>query len=293
MPPDASRFALSTVRGLIDGADDALLALIAARRGLVSLAAGIKRESGHAPRDPAREQHVRRRARRLGALLGLPAATSERLIALLIQDACRQQGLADDRAALDLDQRAAQTPARMLGSAMDTTPAPAWLRLLPPPARLAPLVRCLPSRLQARALESALRQALEAPLRAGTLDILAGRRIGIEVSDLELRWVVALRDGRLRVCAPDEAAEATVRGSATDLLLLASRREDADTLFFQRRLVLTGDTELGLVARNLLDQLVWQDIPLALRIVLHRGAGFAAAARAAFHSTASPGSPYQ
>ena len=66
-----------------------------------------------------------------------------------------------------------------------------------------------------------------------------------------------------------------MRGSVTDLLLLAGRLEDADTLFFQRRLVLTGDTELGLTARNLLDRLPWESVPLGLRIVLNRGARFA------------------
>ena len=45
-----------------------------------------------------------------------------------------------------------------------------------------------------------------------------------------------------------------MRGTATDLLLLAGRLEDADTLFFQRRLVLTGDvdpaTALGVWLRS-------------------------------------------
>jgi predicted lipid carrier protein YhbT len=76
-----------------------------------------------------------------------------------------------------------------------------------------------------------------------------------------------------------------VRGSATDLLLLASRLEDADTLFFQRRLQLTGDTELGLAVRNLLDQLPWETIPLWLRITLNRGARLARAARATYRDT--------
>jgi predicted lipid carrier protein YhbT len=40
-----------------------------------------------------------------------------------------------------------------------------------------------------------------------------------------------------------------------DYLTLISRREDADTLFFQRRLKMEGDTELGLYVKNLLDGL--------------------------------------
>ena len=123
---------------------------------------------------------------------------------------------------------------------------------------------------------------------------MSGRRLGIDVSDLDLHWVLELHEGRLR--ATTQAADASVpadiggmtfvRGSVTDLLLLAGRLEDADTLFFQRRLVLTGDTELGLTVRNLLDRLPWESVPLGLRIVIHRGARFARAARAAHHGLA-------
>jgi predicted lipid carrier protein YhbT len=97
---------------------------------------------------------------------------------------------------------------------------------------------------------------------------------------------VAIGARRIDVLGPDAEAESTVRGGATDLLLLASRLEDADTLFFQRRLQLTGDTELGLAVRNLLDQLPWETIPLGLRIALNRGARFARAARAAYRGEA-------
>ncbi len=122
-------------------------------------------------------------------------------------------------------------------------------------------------------------RVLVAPLRDGSLDFMKGRRLGIEVSDLGVRWVLTWDHGRLRVIAGEP--EACVRGSATDLLLLAGRLEDADTLFFQRALVLTGDTELGLTARNLLERLPWEDVPLGLRIALHRGAGLARMAREA------------
>jgi predicted lipid carrier protein YhbT len=124
---------------------------------------------------------------------------------------------------------------------------------------------------------------LAGPLAAGALDDLAGRRLGVEVTDLKMRWVVAIGERRIEVLEPDAGAESTVRGSATDLLLLASRLEDADTLFFQRRLELTGDTELGLTVRNLLDQVAWETIPLWLRIMLDRGAQLARAARAAHY----------
>ena len=50
-----------------------------------------------------------------------------------------------------------------------------------------------------------------------------------------------------------DQGEATIRGGWREFLCLATRREDPDALFFQRRLVIEGDTELGLTVKNLLD----------------------------------------
>jgi predicted lipid carrier protein YhbT len=122
---------------------------------------------------------------------------------------------------------------------------------------------------------------LAGPLAAGSLDELAGRRLGVEAIDLDQRWVVAVGHRSLEVLPPATPAEAMVRGEVTDLLLLASRLEDADTLFFHRRLQLTGDVELGLLVRNLLDQLPWEDLPRPLRAALDAGARLARDARAA------------
>jgi predicted lipid carrier protein YhbT len=152
------------------------------------------------------------------------------------------------------------------------------LRLIPPPMRLAPLLRAVPEAWQRRAVESAVARVLGASVQDGSLEFMRGRWLGIEVSDLGIRWVFKLDAQGL--CLVDGPAEAGVRGSATDLLLLASRLEDADTLFFQRRLALTGDVELGLTARNLLERLPWEQVPLGGRIVLNRGARFARTARA-------------
>ena len=123
-------------------------------------------------------------------------------------------------------------------------------------------------------------RVLGASLQAGELEFLSGRRLGIDVTDLDLHWVIGVQDGRVMHVAG--TPEASVRGTATDLLLLAGRLEDADTLFFQRRLELTGDTELGLTARNLLEGLRWDSVPLGLRIGLHHGARLARAAREAW-----------
>ncbi len=82
---------------------------------------------------------------------------------------------------------------------------------------------------------------------------LVGRRYAIRVKDigLVLRFTVGPRG-----FAPDGGApDLTISATARDFLLLLARREDPDTLFFSRRLVSEGDTELGLTVKNLLDAL--------------------------------------
>lgn len=80
---------------------------------------------------------------------------------------------------------------------------------------------------------------------------LAGRRYAVRVTDagLALHFTVTPRGFSADRGQPDVTFSATAR----DFLLLLSRREDPDTLFFSRRLVIEGDTELGLTVKNLLD----------------------------------------
>ena len=64
----------------------------------------------------------------------------------------------------------------------------------------------------------------------------------------------AVADGRIRgFGAQVQRADASIAGGFKEFLLLAARREDADTLFFARRLRMSGNTELGLYLKNFLD----------------------------------------
>ncbi|KAF1722278.1 ubiquinone anaerobic biosynthesis accessory factor UbiT [Pseudoxanthomonas wuyuanensis] len=271
--------AIAGARNAIDRVDDAMIALLAGRRAVVGTLARIKRGASLPVRDVRREQRVYQRSQRLAGRLGVPPDAAVRLMALLIAEACRQQS----------SPNAAPPPSPPLlsgnGIHMSSTTTngayPRLLRLLPPPRFWRRLLPLIPPPAQATMLEAVLEHSLSAPLESGLLDPIRHRRLGIEVSDLGLYWVLELRQGRLQVSR--EPAEANICGSATDLLLLASRLEDADTLFFQRKLTITGDTELGLTVRNLLDRLPWEEVPLGLRIALQRGSRLTRAARSSFH----------
>lgn len=256
MRPLPGRLALA--RAWIDHVDATIVRLAATRRRAAAWAAGDKPPG--AGRDFRRESAVVRHVRAEASTWGLPEQTARAIASLLIRDACVAQGLPMESA-----------------PPFDETPADdasAWRRrlaaVLPPPRAWRPLCARLPPSLPGRLLARAAAHALANALAKGEFAFLEGRRLGIEVHDLGIACTLGLHDGRLRTVRG--APEATVRGSLVDLLLLASRLEDADTLFFQRRLVLVGDTALGLEARNVLDRLDWSEVPLALRVPLHRTA---------------------
>jgi len=52
--------------------------------------------------------------------------------------------------------------------------------------------------------------------------------------------------------------------------MIATRRQDPDTLFFQRRLIVEGDTELGLYVKNLMDSIEIEAMPRFLRLTLEK-----------------------
>lgn len=135
--------------------------------------------------------------------------------------------------------------------------------------RLLPRVAGLPLPLQAAVLRPLLQGVLAEPIRAGRFDFLDGRWIRIEITDLHIGWSLRVERGRLGI---DAQAPADVRVAAAwrDLLMLASRHEDPDALFFRRRLVIDGDTELGLAVKNLIDGLDVQELPAPIWSALRR-----------------------
>jgi len=85
--------------------------------------------------------------------------------------------------------------------------------------------------------------------------------MNVVVSDAELRFSVRLDQGKFRADAEVPEPDLTIEGTVYTFLLLATRKEDADTLFFRRQLKTSGDTELGLYVKNFLDGLEPETLP--------------------------------
>lgn len=81
---------------------------------------------------------------------------------------------------------------------------------------------------------------------------IEGKRFAIKIQDLGLRSNFTCRQGRFRpLWTPD--ADLELGATLGDFIAMARGASDADTLFFQRRLHISGDTELGLIVKNWLD----------------------------------------
>lgn len=137
------------------------------------------------------------------------------------------------------------------------------------PARLAGLVGRLPQWPPSAVLCAALNLLFLPTLDQDTKQRLMRRTVAIQVSDAGLDCGISLTSiGFLP--ALRSAPEVTIRASAWDYYRLARRLEDPDTLFFSRRLAIEGDTELGLLVKNLLDAIDWTHLPGPLGPAIER-----------------------
>lgn len=107
--------------------------------------------------------------------------------------------------------------------------------------------------------EATLNRMFAEAIHEGEFDDFEGRTLRLEINDGHPGITLGFWQGRLRIV--DGPGEATIRGNWSAFYQLANRRQDPDQLFFQRQLVIEGDTELCLGIKNLLDSLEWSLLP--------------------------------
>jgi len=91
-----------------------------------------------------------------------------------------------------------------------------------------------------------------------SLDLLEGHSFLIDVLDTGGRAAFTFRNGLFRpLFSAPETPDLAFRANLSAFLQLAARQEDPDTLFFNRTLSIEGDTELGLIVKNMLDAMEW------------------------------------
>jgi len=122
------------------------------------------------------------------------------------------------------------------------------------PAGLEALLSRLPQWPPTLALAAVLRIAVARRLLdVQALQPLTGKIVELRITDAGARLRLRFT-GRVFVPACNNAvADVMISATAYDFSLLAQRKADPDSLFFRRRLIMEGDTELGLLVKNTLD----------------------------------------
>lgn len=128
------------------------------------------------------------------------------------------------------------------------------------PAPLARLGAHLPQLPPTLALVGGLNLALDRVLPRDTLEPLTGKRLLLKVTDAGMALRFTLTPRGFRPLFDGRAPDLTISATTRDYLALALREEDPDTLFFSRRLLMEGETDLGLLVKNTLDAVDWEAI---------------------------------
>lgn len=158
-------------------------------------------------------------------------------------------------------QKVAQTLSQKLGSDL-----PKIIKVLPKP----------PFILQKKLGEKILEKLMAEQIEMGDFDCLEGKWVNIIVKDMGLSFFLTFHDGQLQLSRPTSQADVVFSGNSREFILLASRSEDPDTLFFQRRLLIEGDTELALSIKNSIDGIDFDNWPNWLNQIMQKLASFIA-----------------
>jgi predicted lipid carrier protein YhbT len=148
------------------------------------------------------------------------------------------------------------------------------------PKILRPSLRFLPFRTQRAILLPALSSVFQEAIEDGDFEFLQGRWLKIAITDLELTWWLSFDENKLVMASKDEMAtnnyleDVSFSATGDDLVLIAGRKQDPDTLFFQRRLKIEGDTELGLEVKNLIDAIDIDQLPSSVHSLVDYSARF-------------------
>ncbi|WP_417883814.1 ubiquinone anaerobic biosynthesis accessory factor UbiT [Vibrio rumoiensis] len=134
--------------------------------------------------------------------------------------------------------------------------------------------KLIPQSIHNKVLLEGLKRVFHEALEDGDFEFLQDRWLKVSINDIQLSWMISYDDGQLIVSNKLQQQDVSFSGCLNDMVLIAGRKEDPDTLFFQRRLKIEGDTELGLEVKNLMDSLDLDSLPKPVTQTMQQLANF-------------------
>ena len=125
------------------------------------------------------------------------------------------------------------------------------------PAWAGKIGRILPAKPPQAALVATLNIMLKKGLLPADMTLFAGRKFEIDVLDAGIKVRFGANGEKFIADGFDGTPDLRLAANGIDFMRMMLREEDPDTLFFNRKLQIEGDTELGLITKNLLDSVDW------------------------------------
>ena len=148
------------------------------------------------------------------------------------------------------------------------------------PKILRPSLKLLPFSAHKAVLLPALSSVFQESIEDGDFKFLQDKWLKIVITDLNLHWWLSFDQDKLVMASMDDllanniTEDVCFSATGDDLILIAGRKQDPDTLFFQRRLKIEGDTELGLEVKNLIDAIDIDQLPSSVHSLVAFSATF-------------------
>jgi len=130
------------------------------------------------------------------------------------------------------------------------------------------LARFSPKPVRIHSAQFILNNVFSEAIEDGDMDFLLGKVLVMQITDANFSLAItAIKKGdSLTIqCLDTQEGDANIRGDLSSFVQLGAKTVDADTLFFQRKLVTEGDTALGLEFKNLTDGFDLEQLPKSLQ----------------------------
>lgn len=135
------------------------------------------------------------------------------------------------------------------------------------PQSLAKLATIVPFRVNALLIQSMLNKVFSEQMEDGDFEHLLNRSLQVEIIDARLYMSLGFDGQQIlcqHFCKQAVAADATLSVMSSDAIDLIRQEVDPDTLFFQRKLKIAGDTELAHHIKNTIDTINPATIPQSI-----------------------------
>ncbi|MGM0906321.1 MAG: ubiquinone anaerobic biosynthesis accessory factor UbiT [Pseudomonadota bacterium] len=143
------------------------------------------------------------------------------------------------------------------------------------PKIIQPINKLIPDSIINFGSEQLLNRLFKEEIIAGDLDFISEKVVEIKVKDIDLSLFLTLKGNQLKSLNNPVESDVQLSADGDALLLLIYGKVDPDTLFFNRKLMVKGNTELGLHLKNFLDTIeVNQKLPRALYLIGNRFSDF-------------------